>query len=509
VPPQTKTKPRQWLRWAVALVVLIVLAVLSGMPFVAPGHPTSPDVWSHLVRQQVFYQSLVKGHSPFYSFMFYSGYPHLRFYGFVLPGLGALVMLMTKAGAVGSMKLLLFALHLLSVLAMFLYLRRRVGSVLAASLGSAVYAVVPWRVFYLAIVANLPQSLIYVFLPLAFMALDRMAETRSHRPVLLAGLWLGLAMLSHPFSASYTAAFMFLFALFAALGSPLAERRGLWLRFGLALVLAFAVSCALVLPFIVEYRSHVYPGASITFGRPDLRALLWPWARAGGYSGSYLGLSAVALAIAGVAVVAFERGRARSETRAAVGIGLALLLALVVPALPVVRDVLTGGLPAVRFLIFFVFLAGILAASAFAWLERRVRSGIVVLATFLVVAGVLGADCLPRLLHIRYDETQRFRDVRTDASALVRSEQHGKVLDCTALRTGLTTSSGCRASRLSTISTAGSPRCMGRHITSSRHGPCVTAIHGPISWRPNLAATRGTPLHVRSRRSPCSACRTS
>src|SRR5512143_3728283 len=77
-----RNAPRRTVPAATAIPLFLLAAgtAVSCYVFVASGHPLTVDVWPHLSRMKMVYEALREGHSPFWSFMFYSGYPALRFY---------------------------------------------------------------------------------------------------------------------------------------------------------------------------------------------------------------------------------------------------------------------------------------------------------------------------------------------------------------------------------------------------------------------------------------------
>jgi len=404
------------------VLLLAAGALVSGYAYLAPGHPTSPDVWSHLTRQTIVHQSLREGTSPFYTFMFYSGYPHLRFYPPLFAFLGGLLMFVFRGGPVPAMKVLMFLLHLASGLTMFLFLRRRTRSPWGASIGALVYLLVPWRVVNTAVIANSPQTAVYPFLPLAFLALDRLLERSSLRNVALLGLWCAFLVLGHTFYAVYAVVFVAGWALL---------RRG-WRALpalGAAGLTALVLAGFYVVPFLVQFRGHVYPQPATTLPVPDIGRLLNPWSQPAGYGGTYLGLSAVLLVL-GSGVVVFFSARFRREAPVLFGLVLSLLLVFIVPRLGGPGKALTAGLPGVRFLVFLVFFGAALAGSGVAWLEQRIvgRRGLRLLVP-LAVGVLLFGDCLPHLLRIRHSTTLGFLDVRQEVYDIIAEQGGTKVLD--------------------------------------------------------------------------------
>jgi uncharacterized membrane protein len=285
-----------------AIGLLAAAAVLSCYPFIIRGHPTSVDVWPHLARISVVYHALKEWFSPFYTFMFYSGFPVLRFYSPLFYFLAGPLALLTGGNLLLSVRILLILLHLASALTMFLYLRKRQsrgerkgeGTWFGPALGTIAYLVIPWRTMYLAGIANYPQALVYVLLPLVFLALKSLLDERPGGQVaratvrhgLLLGLWVGLLLLSHLVYAVFA---LVLAALWCLAENP-RRALGAWRALGIAVLASTGVSAFFLVPFVAEQGSHRFPIVHVNLSVPDWRVLLGLRPRIGGYGGGYLGL---------------------------------------------------------------------------------------------------------------------------------------------------------------------------------------------------------------------------
>jgi hypothetical protein len=428
-------------------VVLVAVAViLSCYPFIAPGHPSSVDTWPHLARQKIVYDAIRGGFSPFFTFMYYSGFPVLRFYSPLFYFLGGPLTLLTAGNLVLALRILQILLHLLSALAMYLFLRRRPGGEYGAALGTIVFLMIPWRVLYQTGIANYPQALVYVLLPLLFMALERLLERMkqegqppssfSHHPssfrrqALLLGLWAGLLVLSHLVYALY--AFLF-FVLWLVLelsfmrqpipGKPLAR------AIAISAVAGIGVSAFFAVPFLFEQAAHRFPIVHANLPVPQLMVMLGFKLRVGGYEGIYWGLTVLLLLV--IAMVAVLSRRAlRSQVPALVGLLVSLFLVFGPALLKEKQYLMTTGLPPERFLVFTVFFTALLVPSAYdmlrEWLARwRVRPGVVL----GVAAGLVMFDCLFTLLHASYTDRGEFLAVRGEIYPMVGAEPHARLLD--------------------------------------------------------------------------------
>jgi hypothetical protein len=425
-------------RLAIGLVALA--ALLSSYPFVAAGHPTSVDIWPHLARQSLVYHAVKDGFSPFYTFMFYCGFPALRFYSPLFYFLGGPLTLLTSGNLLLALRILQVLLHLLSAFVMYLYLLkreereegrpRRVG--LGPALGAIVYLVIPWRTLYLGNNANCPQAPVYVLLPLAFLALESILEGRGKkhdmerriRQGLLLGLWVGLLFLSHLAYAVFTLALLALWCLAKNPRKVLGE----WRALGGAVLAGIGVSAFFLVPFVAEQASHRFPITHLNLSVPDLMVLLGFKTRMGGYAGWYLGLSVALLLLVAVGAVLFRRVRA--HVPALLGLAISLFLTFGPALLKERQYLITAGLPPERFLLFVIFFTALLVPSAYelvrgALARRRVRPGVV----FAVMAGVVMFDCMTLVLRGRFPDQRVFRAVRDEIYAAVNREPHARLLD--------------------------------------------------------------------------------
>ena len=438
-----RRSPHPALSAYLAIGFVAVAAVLSSYPFIAPGHPYTVDTWPHLARQSIVYHAIKEGISPFYTFMYYCGFPALRFYSPLFSFLGGPLTLLTGGNLLLALRILLVALHLVSALAMYLYLRRREaqgkkkgeGAGFGPALGAIVYLVIPWRVLYLSIIANYPQALVYVLLPLVFLALENVLAGRGEkreagagmRQGLLLGLWVGLLFLAH-------LVYAFFALLFLAVWWATRARRATdpWRIPGTAMLSGIGVSAFFLVPFVVEQASHRFPITHLNLSVPNLIILLGLKVRTGGYGGAYLGLSVILLLLTAIVALLF-RSRSRSQLPALLGLAISLFLTFGPALLGDRQYLITTGLPPERFLVFVVFFIALLVPSAYelarnALARRRVAPGVV----FGVLAGIVMLDCLPHLLRFAYTDRGTLLAVREEIYPIVNREPHARLLDLNA-----------------------------------------------------------------------------
>ena len=417
---------------------MALAAVLSCYPFIAPGHPSTVDAWPNLARQSVVYHAIREGFSPFYTFMFYCGFPVLRFYSPLFYFLGGPLTLLTGGNLLLALRILLVALHLVSALAMYLYLLKRQDTregreekgVFGPALGTIVYLVIPWRTLYLTGIANYPQALVYVLLPLAFLPLEGILDERKDRTndetrqALLLGLWVGLLFLSHLVYAIFTLVFLAVWWVARAKWA-----KGEWQALGRAVLAGIGVSAFFLVPFVAEQASHRFPITHLNLSVPDWLVLLGFKPRLGGYAGGYLGLSVVLLLLVAIGAVLFRR-RFRYQVPALLGLAIGLLLTFCPSLLKERQYLVTTGLPPERFLVFVVFFIALLVPSAYSLVRdalARIRVGPG--AVFAVIAGIVMIDCLLAVRHVYLIKPSEFLAVREEIYPLVSSEPHVRLLD--------------------------------------------------------------------------------
>jgi hypothetical protein len=414
-----------------SLVILLVLTaiLISGWPLVAPGHPSSVDVWPHLSRQKIVYESLRQGFSPYWSFTFYSGYPHLRFYSPLFYLLSGALTVLTRGNLLAALKLLLVLLHFGSAWAMYAYLKHRTGDNWGAALGALVYAVVPWRARHIANLANYPQAPIYLLLPLMFLVLDRLIVKPERRSALLLGLLAALALLAHVIYGLFALVFL---GVALALGYGRAALRARTLKL-LAVAALFTIGLAafFLIPFALEYRSHVYPKLIMTVPAPDPLVALGLRSRLGGFVGGYLGLSVIGLLAAATwAIFRVAADLRRILVPMLINLLASLLLAFVAPMMGASGFLLNAGLLPERFLLFFLFFAGVLIAGAWPFLKSRpriARTGPMLI--LLIVVLVVGLDCLRSHVEIKFPRTEDVLAGHAEIYDSILGQRPSKVLD--------------------------------------------------------------------------------
>jgi hypothetical protein len=399
------------------------------------------DVWPHLARISVVYHAVKEGFSPFYTFMFYCGFPVLRFYSPLLSFLGGPLALLTGGNMLLALRVLLVLLHLASALTMYQYLRgreergesKKEGARFGPALGAIVYVLVPWRTLSLAGLANYPQALVYLLLPLAFLALESLVVGRNDqrapgsgiRQGLLLGLWVSLLFLAHLVYALFGVLFL---ALWLVASNPGRAARK-WRALVAAILACIGVSAFFLIPFVIAQASHRFPITHLNLSVPDWQVLLGFKPRVGGYAGVYLGLSVVLLLLVAIGAVLFRR-RFQSQVPALLGLAGSLFLTFGPALLREKQYLITAGLPPERFLVFVIFFSAILLPTAYRFLRKalarlRFRPSLI----FTVIAGLVMLDCLLSVYRTYSADRSEFLAVREEIYPVVNREPHARLVD--------------------------------------------------------------------------------
>jgi hypothetical protein len=371
-------------------VLLAGVLLWLGHSYLYPGHLLAGDSGAHVVRVAHLARALGEGQLPSWSNYQYLGSPFLQFTGPLLFWLSAPLALVLGDPDAGT-KLVLFGLFVLGGFA-FYRLCRDLGLSRAASLlGAVAYSGSFAHLHVVLIKGNLPQAIVLAALPLALLFMDRVGrDSRLFSPS-WAGLAIGLAALvwNHQPTALIAGLFLAVFALGGFLGG-----RYRWARLvplATAALAGAVLSLAAVIPILAERKYvaiHEDP-ALVFWVRPDLdlvkKLLAWSFTRTGtGFSNAaYLGLSVVALVLAGVL-------RLRRRDRSGLG-----ALTLTTLACGLLSLILRGQhVREILFILFFASLAAALGAD-FLLAGRREAGHLPALAFALVLVDLSSTSVQP------------------------------------------------------------------------------------------------------------------
>jgi hypothetical protein len=335
------------------------------------------DAAQHIVYSHITAEALARGELPVWTNYLSTGSPYLQFYGFLFFYLVALVFLVCRDLFV-SLKLVLAAAHVASGIAMYLLARLVCRSRRAGFLAALGYVLTVWHTQQVLAMGRLPLSLFYALLPLPFYCFERLRSSCRSWPAVAGGIALGLLILTHPGYSLWAAAFLAIYMTVRLWENrardpvrPAASYSLLLLAVGLLF------GACLTLPMWVD-RGHtgLHAGFELaSIPSPTLQHLLvWsnfrfrllplPASSAHWYGG-YLGLSLVALAVAGLVCPLWEHPERRSGRCVAAGVCLvgATLLALGY-RWPLVRSLpLLHTMSAERYLLFAAFFLALAAGA--------------------------------------------------------------------------------------------------------------------------------------------------
>jgi hypothetical protein len=378
---------------AVALVFALGLAF-----YLAPaGEVAHGDAHGHAGRVFLYQEAIRAGEWPVWSNRWYCGFPLDLYYGFLFPFLGALLSFIPFIGVFGAVKLLLWTLHLASGIAMYVLARRRIGEGAPALLAAGGYVFSYQHVGAIVGSGMLPLSLVFLLLPLAFLAWTgtEAGRMRATAGGALAGLILALAVCTHVQYGVLAAAAFFAALLLCALpgnpGTPReAEARARTRSFLLFAGLFFAAFSAWVLLPLWAERRWILLGAEDPLAylfrtegvnakellRIAFRMCAWPQGEIDfDWVFKYMGNGLLILALAGVPR-AWRDGRRGGRGYAAVFLAGFILL----PVVPRFVGI---------WLLFVCLLAGFGTAALAGWLRRapRIRGQVVLPLLLAVVVG--------------------------------------------------------------------------------------------------------------------------
>ena len=362
--------------------LLVASLLVCGRFYLARGELSwAADASHHIAHSWLAARAIADGQVPVWTFFIGTGSPVFQTYGsafFYLAGLVDRVL-----GDLSlTLKLVMFAAHLVSGLGMYHLAASLCRSRTAGFIAALAYALCFWHTQHVLLMGRLPLSLFYAVLPWAFYWIEEVVHSpRRMGAALLGGASLALLALTHPGYGAFAMALAGCYAL-ARLGSCRGRSdAGAILRAGLllfALATAFGSYMNVGLyfergytgmhDFAMDLSSVSDPTWQHLLGWSNMRFWLIPPEPYHWYGG-YLGISLCALAVAGGVVLL----RRRDGRFAACWVCLILSL-LVVAAyrLPPISSLpLVHSFNASRYLLFLSFFLALAAGlGAHLFLER-------------------------------------------------------------------------------------------------------------------------------------------
>ncbi|MEK7111580.1 MAG: 6-pyruvoyl-tetrahydropterin synthase-related protein [Patescibacteria group bacterium] len=232
--------------FAILLIVLISLPPIQTL--IKPGMFEAHDGRLHIIRLHWFDQELKSGQFPVRwseTANHLYGYPIFNFY---YPGLYYSSELFHLMGLtlVDSMKLVLGLAFIGSGVAMYLFLRLWVGR-FSAITGSILYIYAPFRFVSMFVTGRWAESLVFLTLPVAFLAAAKAGISGRKRHLLFGSLAYGLLILTHNVTSLLFTPILFLWTYLSKKQASLKE-------IALMFIGGLAVSAYFWLPAVYETR---------------------------------------------------------------------------------------------------------------------------------------------------------------------------------------------------------------------------------------------------------------
>lgn len=370
------------------------LLLWFGHAYLYAGHLLGGDTGAHIARVAHFAAGLGQDELRYWDNAFYGGATFLQFTGPLFFWLAGGVAWALNDPVVAT-KLVLLALHFAGGWGAYRLLRGYELPSAAAGVGAVVYAGAFAHLHLILYKGALPQALTLALLPLAFLAVDRLAAAPRHVGPAWAATVLAVAALVATHQPHGLVAGLYLAAYVLA---NLAVRRyplRALLRCVTAAATAGLMASFAVVPWLFEGGEVAgSSGASPVFWEgPDaayfMKLLLWnnSWTSQGAPSVAYVGATSAVLAVIAVLGAAF--GRRAGETRLSIAILVGLLLVSFGLRGDFLRDI-------VYTLFFVALLAGFGAARLMAWRGATERLALLVMLLVVLDLGATAVQPLAR-----------------------------------------------------------------------------------------------------------------
>lgn len=277
-PGRVFLKNIRWQRRAtLVLLVYVLLAIVMTWPVaVRLGTHLAGGRDDFLVHQWNYWwvkQSIIKGHSPFYTRLLY--HPHgvsLVYHSIAWLNIAAWLPLQAIVGNNAAYNLIFITVFALNGLSMYLLAYKLTGSQPAAFIGGLVCGFWPYTLSHY----DHPNRMVICWIPLALLYLQRMLERGQKRDALLAGLFLALIGLTRWHFLIMSGVVVGLYLLYNCLGKKSCQT----LRTLGLLVLVGLVTGALIAPMAIPPLTQTPPKDIFideqTQGQTDLLAYILP-----------------------------------------------------------------------------------------------------------------------------------------------------------------------------------------------------------------------------------------
>ena len=425
--------------------------------FARGGLAWTADANYHIGYAWIASQAFSQGEIPIWTNYFGTGSPYCQFYGFLFFYLnGAVNLLFTDLEF--SLKFVMGVSHVFSGIGMYLFVRtlfnRQAGFIAALA-----YVMCVWHTQQILMMGRYPLSVFYAVLPFPFYFFESL-RVRTHRLAYAMGgaLTLGMLAFTHPGYAFWATALLGLYVcirIWTDTGRH--ANRSVWRHSFLLLAGGLAFGAYLTLPMWLE-RENVGLNSGVDLsGLPDPtwgQLLIWSnyrfrlfFTETRHWYGGYLGLSLIALSLAGLggSLLFGRRGASPHPHGSAKQADFRMTLTADLPSKfwPAVACLAVslllvfgyrwplGSLSVVqafnagRYLLFVVFFLSVTAGAGSVALVYFYRSRKTGLHIFTILLLVMVADLAPATFqqpYLPYNELDRPKLVGTKATHLLRSE---------------------------------------------------------------------------------------
>ena len=328
------------LRFGVGFI-LLVLGVVSGVYFLLPGYITAAtDGIYYTTLAWLIKDVLTNVQLPIWSNWGDMGFPLMQFYSPLFFTLVALVNFVVPNIFVG-IKFVFFAIHILSLFAMYLYVHNLTHSKSAGLIAAFTYGFAYYRYHVIVYVNKFTMAPTFLLWPLQLYLVDKViCDEGGRRSGISLAIITAIGLICHAFFGGYSMIFASLYGVIRLLTigqdiKPFRARVQAVQRLVFWVTLGVLASLAYTLPSLIEVNLTVIPGW-YPDGFVAMPVLMdtTPWAatfsfdssQGSGWVYGYVGISIVVLAILG-GILSFVRVRLALIAPLII-LGLTLFLAL-------------------------------------------------------------------------------------------------------------------------------------------------------------------------------------
>ena len=181
------------------LGILILSSIFAMKSLFHPGFYTSHDGWHQVARLYHWDRAIKDGQiPPRYSFelLYGNGYPLFTF-NYHLPWIIAEPLVLAGVSVFDAIKFVFFLGFVVSGMTMYFWQRELWKNNLAASVAAFLYLWAPYRFSNIFVRASLGEATSFIFLPLFFYGLHRIAFVRDRKAVVIGSIGAAGLLLSH------------------------------------------------------------------------------------------------------------------------------------------------------------------------------------------------------------------------------------------------------------------------------------------------------------------------